>query len=218
MKVTPLEIRQKTFEKGFRGYEKEEVDAYLMALSGEWEKLQIEARDQKVKIELLEKDVQKMREVESTLYKTLKTAETTGSTMVEQANKTAELMLKEAQMNSDAVLNEAKYQAKNYIEEAEAKSKNLAEEAKDFLKIAQREVKDIDNLKDNLLMELRNLANDTLERIGKINNRTTKNPSIDPTPLFAQEPVVGAVITHDDESMTVELKKLKHNGSFFDQI
>ena len=72
MKVTPLEIRQKTFEKGFRGYEKEEVDAYLIALSSEWEKLLIEIRDQKIKIESLERDVQKMREVESTLYKTLK--------------------------------------------------------------------------------------------------------------------------------------------------
>ena len=29
MKVTPIEIRQKDFNKVFRGYDKEEVDAFL---------------------------------------------------------------------------------------------------------------------------------------------------------------------------------------------
>ena len=39
MKITPLEIRQKTFEKVFRGYEKDEVNAYLQSLSMEWERM-----------------------------------------------------------------------------------------------------------------------------------------------------------------------------------
>ena len=39
MKVTPIEIRQKDFNKVFRGYDKEEVDAFLKSLSQEWEKL-----------------------------------------------------------------------------------------------------------------------------------------------------------------------------------
>jgi len=36
MNITPIEIRKKEFEKAFRGYEKEEVDAFLQALSQEW--------------------------------------------------------------------------------------------------------------------------------------------------------------------------------------
>ena len=39
MKITPLEIRQKNFEKKLRGYDKDEVSAFLLSLSNEWERL-----------------------------------------------------------------------------------------------------------------------------------------------------------------------------------
>lgn len=185
MRVTPLEIRQKTFEKGFRGYEKEEVDAYLLTLSVEWEKVLDDMRELKARVEAQEKDLVKMREVENSLYKTLKTAETTGSTMVEQANKSAELILKEAQINAEAVLNDAKYNAKNMLEEAEVRAKNAEEEAKDHVRIASRELKEIENQKDNLLMELKNIANDTLERVNKINSKNKKTS--DNQPIKNQE-------------------------------
>ena len=35
MKITPLEIRQKAFEKNFRGYNQDEVNAFLQTLSQE---------------------------------------------------------------------------------------------------------------------------------------------------------------------------------------
>ena len=38
MKITPLEIRQKAFEKALRGYDKDEVNAFLLSLSQEWER------------------------------------------------------------------------------------------------------------------------------------------------------------------------------------
>jgi len=87
MKVTPLEIRQKTFEKVFRGYDKDEVHAYLQSLSQEWERLIGENKELTIKLESAENEIKKLREVESSLYKTLKTAEDTGASMIEQANK-----------------------------------------------------------------------------------------------------------------------------------
>ena len=75
MKITPLEIRQKTFEKAFRGVDKDEVQAFLLTLSQQWEKMIDENKDLKMKLEVATREVQKMREVESSLYKTLKTAE-----------------------------------------------------------------------------------------------------------------------------------------------
>ena len=104
-KITPLEIRQKTFEQKFRGYDKEEVDAFLQALGYEWERMYSEFRETKNKLEVAEKDVQKLREVESSLYKALKTAEDTSANMVDQANKTATLHLKEAQMDAEMLVN-----------------------------------------------------------------------------------------------------------------
>jgi DivIVA domain-containing protein len=43
MRVTPLDIRQKTFEKNFRGYEKDEVNAFSLRFprsgNGYWMKI-----------------------------------------------------------------------------------------------------------------------------------------------------------------------------------
>ena len=56
MKITPLEIRQKSFERNFRGYDKEEVDAFLASLSQEWERISEEHKESRYKLELAEKE------------------------------------------------------------------------------------------------------------------------------------------------------------------
>src|SRR5687767_6727784 len=119
MRITPLEIRQKTFEKNFRGYEKDEVHAFLLTLSQEWERIVDENKEFRIKLEAAEREVTKLREVEGSLYKTLKTAEDTGASVIDQAKKAAELHLKESQLRAEALMNEAKSKAKDTIEESE---------------------------------------------------------------------------------------------------
>ena len=146
MKITPLDIKQKTFEKSFRGYDKDEVNAFLLSLSAEWEKMLEEYKELMRKNEVADREVQKLREVESSLYKTLKTAENTGASMIEQANKSAELHIQEAQMKADVLLNDAK----------------------DKIKDLSQDYRMIENYRDDLLMELKNLVKDTLEKVNKI--------------------------------------------------
>ena len=167
MKITPLEIRQKSFEKGFRGYDKDEVNAYLLSLSQEWEKLQDELRELRLELKNAEREVEKLRQVESSLYKTLKTAEDTGANLIDQANKAAELHLKESQMKAEGILSDSKNQAKDVIEEAEMKAKMVIEEMESEVKHLQQSYKLMENHFDNLLNDLKNLANGTLERVEK---------------------------------------------------
>src|ERR1043166_1076647 len=101
MRITPLEIRQKSFEKVLRGYDKDEVNAFLQSLSQEWERNLDEVKELKMRLDSTEREVNKLREVESSLFKTLKTAEDTGASVIDQANKTAELILRENQLNAD---------------------------------------------------------------------------------------------------------------------
>lgn len=165
MRITPLEIRQKSFEKKLRGYDKDEVTAFLETLSTEWERIIDENKEFKIKLAQSEKEVQKLREVESSLFKTLKTAEDTGANLVGQANKAAELHLKEAQMNAEAVLGESKSKAKAIIEDAELKAKEMILEMQDAIRILESNYKTIENQRDNLISELANLANDVKERV-----------------------------------------------------
>ncbi|MBS1505632.1 MAG: DivIVA domain-containing protein [Bacteroidetes bacterium] len=167
MKITPLEIRQKSFEKKMRGYDKDEVNAFLQSLSQEWERTLDETKEMRIRLETTEREVNKLREVESSLFKTLKTAEDTGASVIEQANKTAELILRENQMNADAVINEAKRRAKNTIEEAESISKQMLAEMEDRLKSLGQHYKNLELHKENLLADLKRLANETIDRIDR---------------------------------------------------
>jgi cell division initiation protein len=167
MRITPIEIRQKAFERVLRGYDKDEVSAYLQSLSQEWERMQDDAKEMRIKFEATEREVSKLREVESSLYKTLKTAEDTGANVIDQANKTAELILREAQMKSDSMLNESKTKAKNAIEEAEYISKQMLAEMEDRLKTLGQHYKTLELHKDNLLSDMKRLAGETIDRVDR---------------------------------------------------
>ena len=56
MRITPFEIRQKTFEKNFRGYEKDEVNAFLLTLSQEWERISDENKELRIRLETTERE------------------------------------------------------------------------------------------------------------------------------------------------------------------
>lgn len=168
MKITPLEIRQKTFEKGFRGYEKEEVQAYLQSLSQEWEKMMDENKEFRMKKESLEKEVEKLREVESSLYKTLKTAEDTGANIMDQASKMAELHMKEAEMNAESILNDAKTKSRDTIEEAEVVARQTIEEMESQLKNLIHTFKTLENFRDDLIADIKGLASDAQERVDRL--------------------------------------------------
>lgn len=176
MKITPLEIRQKVFEKVFRGFDKDEVNAFLLTLSKEWERMQDEQKELRYKLEAAEKEVAKLREVESSLFKTLKTADDTAANLIEQASKAAELHMKETQMKAEALLNEAKGKARAIIERAEEHSKEIIEDMHDEVKSLEQMYKAIENHRDNLINELRMSSGDIMEKIERLEkNRNGKN-------------------------------------------
>lgn len=174
MNITPIEIRKKEFEKAFRGYEKEEVDAFLQALSQEWEKVLEENRSLVKKHEYLEKELTRMRDVEATLFKTLKSAEDTSSTIIEQSNKAAELHIREAQMNAEALLNEARSKARAMIEDAEVEVKNIIDDLQMDAKNIEKEFNFIDTQKEYLVDEVKNYIKDTLDKVTKAELKTSR--------------------------------------------
>ncbi|MDQ2656610.1 MAG: DivIVA domain-containing protein [Bacteroidota bacterium] len=165
MKITPLEIRQKTFEKNFRGYEKDEVNAFLMTLSQEWERIVDENKELKFKYESTEREIQKLREVESSLYKTLKTAEDTGASVIEQARKASELHLRESQLTADQLVNEAKTRAKDTIEESEMRARQIIADMEDRVKGLIEQYKKLESTRDDMLSELKRLASDVMDKV-----------------------------------------------------
>lgn len=165
MKITPLEIRQKQFERTMRGYDKDEVSAFLTTLSSEWERMQDDAKEMKIKLEATEREIIKLREVESSLYKTLKTAEDTGANLIDQAHKAADLHLKETQLKAEGMLNEVKSKAKDTIEQAEDTARQMLGEMEERLKLMVQQYKGLESQRDNLLADMKRLAGETIDRV-----------------------------------------------------
>ncbi len=165
MKITPLEIRQKSFEKHFRGYDKEEVHAFLLTLSQEWERVLDEHKDLRNKLENAEREVMKLREVETSLFKTLKTAEDTGANVIEQARVAADLHLRESQLRADEMINEAKMKANDTIDEAEQRSKMVLADMEERLRHMIEDYKKLESNREHILIELKRISEDIIDRV-----------------------------------------------------
>lgn len=191
MKITPLDIRQKTFEKNLRGYDRDEVTAFLVTLSQEWERVMDELKEARIRLESSEKEVAKLREVETTLFKTLKTAEDTGASLIEQANKSAELHLRESQLQADAILLEAKTKAKDLIEEAESRSQEAVNQMESRLKELVQEYRNLQHHRDHLASDLTRFASELAERaerLKKVNEGFNAEQAMNQSKKEAPEP------------------------------
>ncbi len=172
MKITPLEIRQKTFEKVFRGYEKDEVNAYLQSLSMEWERMLDENKELHLRIENLETESSKLRELESSLFKTLKTAEDTGATLIEQTKKETDLQIKESSLKAETILNDAKNKAINLIEQADTRKKQVLDEMITKVKTLESLFNQMMDLKEKVADQVKSYSSDLLERIEKLEKKS----------------------------------------------
>ena len=172
MKITPLEIRQKTFEKVFRGYEKDEVNAYLQSLSMEWERMLDENKELYLRIENLETESNKLRELESSLFKTLKTAEDTGATLIEQAKKETDLKIKESSLKAETILNDARSKAKSLIEQADERKKQVLDEMISKVKTLENLFNQMIDLKEKVVDQVKSYSTDLLDRIEKLEKRS----------------------------------------------
>ncbi|MEQ8244144.1 DivIVA domain-containing protein [Fulvivirga sp.] len=238
MKITPLEIRQKSFEKAFRGLDKDEVEAFLTILATEWEKLMDENKELKIKLESSEKEVEKLREVENSLFKTLKTAEDTGANMIDQATKTAQLHMRETEMKAEALMNEAKTKAKDMIEEAEMKSRNAIDDMEDRVKSLANVYRQLENVKEDLLSDIKSFANEAIDKANRVKSQV-KKVNIDEELMKVKRDIAPAKASKkveveleldtpaepepkkEEPKNDVEVEKVSYSGkstSFFDDI
>ncbi len=197
MRITPIEIRQKTFEaKAFRGIDKDEVQAFLTTLSQEWDKLMEENRQQKIALERAESQVAKLREVETGLYHTLKTAQDTSQSMTQQAQQDAQTVrskaeqeanlartsaqqeatkaLTDARQEADKVLTEARNTAKKLVEDAQRETERVTGALQTRFADLEREHRQLQGHFDKLLADLRAAATTALDRADSAQATRTK--------------------------------------------
>jgi cell division initiation protein len=107
MRITPLDIQQKQFPMKFRGFDVEEVYAFLEIVREEMEDLLRDNANLKETLQRMENQIKEFRDMETTLRETLLTAQQMVEDYKTNARKEAELLVKEAELKSDTMLKEA---------------------------------------------------------------------------------------------------------------
>lgn len=115
MKLTPLDIRQKEFHRGMRGYADADVDEFLDLVADEFERVFKENIDLSDRLSSLQEQLEHYRGIEDALKKTLLGAQQTAEEQRASAQREAQLILRDAEVKARDTLSEA-YGAKQTVE------------------------------------------------------------------------------------------------------
>ncbi len=107
MNLTPLDIQKQTFSKSFKGYNPDDVRAYLHLVAEEIERLLRDVDRFSRENALLREDIDDQRQREQILKDTLLSAQKVSEEVRATARKDAELIVKDAELLSERLISQA---------------------------------------------------------------------------------------------------------------
>lgn len=117
MRITPLDVRKQEFRKAVRGFDCDEVRAFLTTLADEYETVLVDNKQIRERIMEQDDKISEYKTMERTLRDTLMTAEKLMQETRETANK-----------EGDVILQGAHQKAKNILEECRMRTEELRRE------------------------------------------------------------------------------------------
>jgi cell division initiation protein len=117
MRVTPLDIIQKKFSMNKKGYDPEEVGAFLEEVREGLEELIRENHEQKGSLSEKEKEIARLRSDEDAVKETLMVARKFSEDMNGSARREADLLLGEARLDAQRVLSQAHDEHRELLQE-----------------------------------------------------------------------------------------------------
>ena len=176
MKISPTAIRQKVFETSFRGFEKKQVTAFLEEMSVAMEQINQENLELRSRLQQVEGEAKRLKDVEDSLFRTLKIAEDTGAAIMNEASEAADQIIAEANQLAEQTTQEAQRYAEQlatYSQEqsrliTQAAEENAKETMRDLIESVKGLIKSYEGLaeqREALVKSLRRLSQDALNQI-----------------------------------------------------
>lgn len=107
MPLTPLDIHNKEFTRGFRGYDEDEVNEFLDQVIKDYEIVIRQKKELEREVNQLNERLGHFNDIETTLNKSILVAQETAEDVKSSANKESKLIIKEAEKNADRIVNDA---------------------------------------------------------------------------------------------------------------
>ncbi|MFZ7946663.1 MULTISPECIES: DivIVA domain-containing protein [Bacillaceae] len=119
MPLTPLDIHNKEFNKGFRGYDEDEVNEFLDQVIKDYELVLREKKEMEERLKDMNERLGHFVNIEETLNKSIIIAQEAGEDVKRNAQKEAKLIIKEAEKNADRIVNDSLSKARKIALEIE---------------------------------------------------------------------------------------------------
>ena len=152
--ISPLEIQEKEFSRGLKGFKEDEVNEFLDQITLDLERLLEENRQLRAEKEQLTEELRKYQNSETSVLETLETAKALMGDISASAEKRAQILLKNAELDAQRVQREAREAVERMNEENAAMRSRLTSFRTKYRQLLESELQRFDTLSAELFPEL----------------------------------------------------------------
>ncbi|MFD2925444.1 DivIVA domain-containing protein [Halobacillus naozhouensis] len=145
MPLTPLDIHNKEFTRGFRGYDEDEVNEFLDQVIKDYEIVIRKKKELEREVEQMNERLGHFNTIETTLNKSILVAQETAEEVKNSATKESKLIVREAEKNADRIINEALEKSRRIAVEVEEMKKQAKVFKMRLRMLVEAQVEMIDN-------------------------------------------------------------------------
>ena len=203
--ITPADIHNKVFKKGFRGYNEEEVDDFLDQIINDYEALYRENNHLKEELKMSGKKLEQFHEMEKNLQDTLLVAQKTADDVMQNARDHSEELRRSVEKECAALKKQAEFEVRQKLESIEEQVRHK-EDQYDTMLHRQRQ----------FLIKIKALLRTELELLEEEGVRQTvgslDSDEDDPEEVAAAEAEARKVLTDDIKAQNGKVKSQKGSG------
>ena len=182
--ITPVDIEQKEFTRGVRGYKEEEVDTFLNLIILEMENLIRTNRELSDENSKLKEELATSRNTESEVLETLETAKRLMSEISASAEKRAEVLLKNAELDAHLIRREARETSERFMDESKSIRTRVSALREKYKNLLEAELERFDMLSADIFTEADDIVKSLPEeketlRAGRAADTADKTDKVD---------------------------------------
>lgn len=152
--ITPLEIQEKEFGRGLKGFKEEEVNEFLDQITLDLERLLADNEQLYNENQKLKEELKKFQESEHSVINTLETAKALMNDISASAEKRAQILLKNAELEAQTMMREAKEAVARMNDENIVLSNKLSTFRRKYKELLEGELRNLEGSASELTAAL----------------------------------------------------------------
>lgn len=213
MPLTPLDIHNKEFARGFRGFVEDEVNEFLDQVIKDYEFIIREKRELEQQLKTANSRLDHYMKIEDTLKQSIIIAQEAAEEVKKNANQEAKLIVNEAEKNADRIVQESIAKSRQVMMDMEELKKQVMIYKSRFRMLVESQLELIEGgeLEQQLKMDDLPTPKNSYDFKSSIPNIGKFEPSFEPTNEVYEESSEPAVNTYVSDE-TVEMPFVPFNS------